>query len=58
LTSRSNNILKRKKYHTIRTVPKSNKKIIETLVKLMHIYMTSHLPGLVQALQLKVVELN
>jgi hypothetical protein len=36
--------LKRKKYHTIRTVPKSNKKIIETLVKLMHIYMTAHLP--------------
>ena len=46
------NKIKKKKYHMIRTIPKSNKQIVErgknyTTNK----YMTANFPGLVQALQ-------
>ena len=40
------------KYHTVETVPKSNRKKVQTedkLIPLTHIYMAAHLPGLVQA---------
>jgi hypothetical protein len=43
-----------KKYHTVRTVPKSNGNIVEIEAKstpLTHLYMTTHSPGLVQTLQ-------
>jgi hypothetical protein len=43
-----------KNYHPVGTVPKSNEQIIEKEVKslpLTHIYMTTHFPGLEQALQ-------
>jgi hypothetical protein len=48
--------MKNKKYmyHTLRTDPKSNEKIIEIDVKsiqLKHIYLTDHFPGLLQTLQ-------
>jgi len=43
------------KYHTVRTVPKSNRNIVEDEAKsipLRYIYMTTHVcPGLVHALQ-------
>ena len=45
--------MKNKQYHTIRTVIKSNRKIVKTegkLILLTHIYMIAHFPGLVQAL--------
>ena len=44
-----------KKYHIVRTVPKSYWKIVGTEEKsilLTHIYMTAHSPGLIQALVL------
>jgi len=40
-------------FYTDRTVPKSNSGIVETEIQSMtitHIYMTTHFPGLVQAL--------
>ena len=43
-------------YHTVRTAPKSNKKIVETAANsklLTHIYMTAHFPGLIQINQEK-----
>ena len=41
-----------KEYHTVGTDPKSNRKIVEVKsILLMHIYMTAHFPGFVQALQ-------
>ena len=42
--------MKNKKYHTVRTFPKSNRKIVERgkLIPLTHKYMTAHFPGLVQ----------
>ena len=43
------------------TVPKSNRKILETTAKstsLTHIYMTAHFAGLMQALQYQVATLN
>jgi len=49
------------KYHTIRTVPKFNRNIIERdkIDILTQIYMTVYFPGLVQTLQYKkVVVLN
>jgi len=39
-------------YHTLETVPKSNRKKVQTedkLIPLTHIYMAAHLPGLVHA---------
>ena len=49
------------KYHTVETNPNPNRKIVETEIKLIppthiymtltHIYMTSHIHGLAQALQ-------
>ena len=51
------NKMKNKKYHTMGTVRKSNRKIVETETKLTpitHIYMTIHFPGLAKALQFKV----
>jgi len=41
------NEMKSKQYHTVRTVPKSNIKIVETETKsilLTHKHMTAHLP--------------
>ena len=48
--------LKTKKYHTVRTVLKSNIKIVKKkeeakLIPLTHIYMTAHFLGMVQALK-------
>ena len=46
--------MKNKIYHTVGTVPKSNREIVETEAKstpLTHIYMTSHIPALVQTFQ-------
>ena len=41
-----------KEYHTVGTVPKSNRKIVEVKsILLMHISMTAYFPGFVQALQ-------
>ena len=43
--------MKKKHYHIVGTVPKSNREVVETEAKkipLTHIYMTSHFPGLVQ----------
>jgi hypothetical protein len=44
----------KKKDHIVRTVPKSNRKILATEAKLLplltHMYMTAHSPGLVQTL--------
>jgi hypothetical protein len=48
--------LKTKKYHTVKTIPKSNIKIVETegkVIPLKHKYMTTHFHDLVQAFQLK-----
>ena len=54
--------MKNRKYHTVGTVPKSNRKIVERgKIKIdtpTHKYMTVHCPGLVQALQSKVAGLN
>ena len=44
----------KKKYHTIRTVPKYNKKILETEAKpilITQAYMTANSPGFIQTLQ-------
>jgi len=43
----------KKKYHTIETIPKSNIKPQEVVkpIPLTNKYMTTHLPGLVQAFQ-------
>jgi hypothetical protein len=43
-------------YHTMGTIPKSNRKVVEREAKIVtpgftHKYMTAHFPGLVQALQ-------
>jgi len=47
--------MKNRKYHTVGTVPKSNRKIVERgKIKIdtpTHKYMTAHFPVLVQALQ-------
>ena len=46
--------MKNKQHHTVGTVTKSNRKIVERgkkLISLTHQYMTGHFPGLVQALQ-------
>jgi len=46
--------MKEKKYHTVGTVPKFYRKIVETDVKsisLTHKYMTGQFPGLTQTLQ-------
>jgi hypothetical protein len=43
---------KNEKYHTVRTIPKSNLKIIETEEKIDTLTLIAdHIPGLVQALQ-------
>jgi len=45
--------MKNKKYHDIGTVSKSNRKMLETEVKLIPLkykYMTAHFPGLIQVL--------
>ena len=42
--------MKIKKYHTVRTIPKSNIKIAKSIPP-THKYMTAHFPGYVQALQ-------
>jgi hypothetical protein len=43
----------KKRIHNVGTVPKLTEKSYKEakLISLTHIYMTSHLPGLVQALQ-------
>ena len=49
--------MKTKKYHTVRTISKSNRKIVEMDPKSIpqtNIYMTAHFPGLAKALQQKV----
>ena len=49
----TNEMVKTKQYHTVGTIPKSNIKIIERGTKsipLTPTYMTTHFPGLVQAL--------
>ena len=44
--------MKNKEYHTVGTVPKSNRLIVEvTLIPLRHIYMNVHFPGFAQTLQ-------
>ena len=48
------NKMKNKKNQGLRTVPKSNRKIVEIeaiLIPLTDIYMTSHSPGFVRELQ-------
>ena len=47
-------------YHTVRTVPKSNRKIVERgkTTPLTHKYMMTHLPGLVQEHQYNVTGLS
>lgn len=53
--------VKNKQFHTVGTIPKSHKKIIETeatLIHLTHEHMTAHFPVVVQALPLKVAGLN
>ena len=57
--------MKNYKYHTVGTVLKSNRKIIESEKKSIpltrvhvHVYMIAHFPGLVQILQSKVAGLN
>ena len=43
-----------KKYHTVKTLPKCNRKMAEAEVKskpLTHMFMITHFPGLVQDLQ-------
>jgi hypothetical protein len=50
-----------KKYHTFKTVPNFSWKILETKTKpihLIHIYMTFHISGLVQALKYNVSGLS
>jgi hypothetical protein len=44
--------MKNPKYHTVGIISTSNKKKIETdkLISLAHKYMTTHIPGMVQAL--------
>jgi hypothetical protein len=45
--------MKSKKYNTVRTVSKSNQKLVETDTgTLTHIYMTSHSPVLVQTVHI------
>jgi len=41
--------MKNKKYHTVRTIPKSNIKIANRQTRYQH--MTAHIPGLVLALK-------
>jgi hypothetical protein len=45
--------MKRKKYHPVEIVPKSNRKIVKQAksIPLKHKYMTGHFSGLVQTLQ-------
>jgi hypothetical protein len=50
-------IMKNKKYYTVGKVPKSNRKIAESVTKsipLTHKYITTHSLGFAQPLQLKV----
>ena len=37
---------KSKKHHTVKTVPKSNQKIVAKSISLTHIYTIVHFPGL------------
>jgi len=57
---KASNKMKNIRYHTVGTVPKSNRKSQkeETSTPLTHKYMTTHFLGLVQALQLKVAVLK
>ena len=52
--------LKNKKYHTVEIILKSNIKITKEvkLIPLLHKYMNTHIPGMVQALQKKVTGLR
>ena len=51
--------MKYNKYHTVETVPKSNRKITETPCRYHYrTKYTVHFPGFVQTLQSKVAELN
>ena len=43
--------MKNKKYHTVRTIPKSNIKIANRQTRYQHKYMTADIPGLVLALK-------
>jgi hypothetical protein len=52
------NKLKKQKYHTVRTVPKSFLRIVETeetLTTLTHICITTNSPGLVQVIKFKIL---
>ena len=55
------NKTKNTKYHTVKTVTKTNRKNVETQAKsipIIHMYMTTLLPGLFQSQQYKVAGLN
>ena len=42
--------MKNIKYHIVKTIPKSNRKIVERGIIDTHTYMTAHFPGLVQTI--------
>ena len=51
--------MKNQKYHTVRTVPKSNRKIVEIgNIDTPNTYIAARIPGLVHAIQLKMAGLK
>lgn len=50
--------MKKKKYHIVRAIPKSDIEFVGGGIPLTHKHMTVHFTGMIQALQYNVVGLN